>query len=377
MTVTTDELMKVLEKVKDPEINRPITELNMVRDLTIDDAGQVEVQIALTIAGCPLQTQIEQDVHDQLMAVEGVTQVTVKMHTMTDEEREKLREKLMGARPVIPFTQPGNLTRVYAVTSGKGGVGKSSITANLAVGLANLGLEVGVLDCDIYGFSIPRMLGVEGEQPTPVGNMMMPPTAHGVKVISMGMFVPDGQPVVWRGPMLHRALEQFLSEVFWGDLDVLLLDLPPGTGDVAISVGQLLPNAEIIVVTTPQQAAAEVAERAGSIASGTNQKVVGVVENMSYLEGPGGSRMEIFGTGGGETVARRLAGILGYPVPLLAQIPLEIAYREASDNGEPIVGSEAAANGKSVAGAALRGLAAELKTRSESLKGHRLNVTVK
>lgn len=377
MAVTTDELRKILEGVIDPEIHRPITDLDMVRELSIDADGAVEVEIALTIPGCPMQSQIESDVRSTLEATPGVTSVNVTMRGMTEAEREALREKLMGERPAIPFTKPGNLTRVYAITSGKGGVGKSSITANLAVGLADLGLQVGVLDCDIYGFSIPRMLGIGDAQPTPVGNMMMPPSAHGVKAMSMGMFVPDGQPVVWRGPMLHRALEQFLAEAYWGDLDVLLLDLPPGTGDVAISVGQLLPNAEIIVVTTPQQAAAEVAERAGSIASVTNQKVVGVIENMSYLENPDGTRMEIFGSGGGETVARRLAAILGYPVPLLGQIPIEMAYREACDEGNPLVNSDTAKDGSSVAGAALREIAAGLKTRSESLKGHRLNITVK
>ena len=377
MAVTTDELRKVLEKVKDPEINRPITDLDMVRNISVDADGAVEVEIALTIAGCPMQSQIERDVYAALAAVDGVTSVNVIMRGMSEAERGALKERLMGERPVIPFSQPGNLTRVYAITSGKGGVGKSSITANLAVALADLGLQVGVLDCDIYGFSIPRMLGIGDAQPTPVGNMMMPPVAHGVKAISMGMFVPDGQPVVWRGPMLHRALEQFLSETYWGDLDVLLLDLPPGTGDVAVSVGQLLPTAEIIVVTTPQQAAAEVAERAGSIGSVTNQKVAGVIENMSYLQGPDGTRMEIFGSGGGETVARRLATLLGYPVPLLGQIPMEQAYREASDSGTPIVLSPDAKDGSSLAGAALRGIATELKTRSQSLKGHRLNLMVK
>lgn len=377
MAVTTDELTKILETIIDPEIHRPITELDMVRNLSVDTAGSVEVEIALTIAGCPLQNEIETKVHDALSAVEGVTSVKVTMRSMTDKERETLREKLMGQRPEIPFTKPGNLTRVYAITSGKGGVGKSSITANLAVGLAELGLQVGVLDCDIYGFSIPRMLGIGDAKPTPVGNMMMPPQSHGVKAMSMGMFVPDGQPVVWRGPMLHRALEQFLAEAYWGDLDVLLLDLPPGTGDVAISIGQLLPNAEIIVVTTPQQAAAEVAQRAGSIASVTHQKVVGVIENMSYIQNPDGTRVEIFGSGGGETVARRLATLLGYPVPLLGQIPLEMAYRQGCDDGDPIIGSPAAKDGSSLAGAALRGIAQELKTRSQSLKGHRLNLMVK
>ncbi|MDY6077157.1 Mrp/NBP35 family ATP-binding protein [Mobiluncus sp.] len=374
---TTDELMKALEKVIDPEIRRSITDLDMVQELKIDESGHVFVRIALTIAGCPLQAQIEQDAKARLAEVPGVTSVEVEMGVMSREELDRVKEKLLGARPVIPFTQPDSLTRVYAITSGKGGVGKSSVTANLAAAMADSGLKVAVLDCDIYGFSIPRMLGLEDAAPTPVGDMMMPPTAHGVKVISMGMFVPDGQPVVWRGPMLHRALEQFLSETFWGDLDVLLLDLPPGTGDVAISVAQLLPNSEIVVVTTPQLAAAEVAERAGSIASGTNQKVVGVIENMSYLTGPDGSRIEVFGTGGGEQVASRLSQILGYEVPLLAQIPLEVAYREASDGGEPLSTSESAKNGQSVAGAALRSAAATLSKRARSLKGHRLNVTVK
>ncbi len=369
--------MKALEKVIDPEIRRSITDLDMVQELKIDDSGHVFARIALTIAGCPLQAQIEQDAKARLAEVPGVTSVEVEMGVMSREELDRVKEKLLGARPVIPFTQPDSLTRVYAITSGKGGVGKSSVTANLAAAMADSGLKVAVLDCDIYGFSIPRMLGLEDAAPTPVGDMMMPPTAHGVKVISMGMFVPDGQPVVWRGPMLHRALEQFLSETFWGDLDVLLLDLPPGTGDVAISVAQLLPNSEIVVVTTPQLAAAEVAERAGSIASGTNQKVVGVIENMSYLTGPDGSRIEVFGTGGGEQVASRLSQILGYEVPLLAQIPLEVAYREASDGGEPLSTSEAAKNGQSVAGAALRSAAATLSKRARSLKGHRLNVTVK
>ena len=374
---TTDELMKALEKVIDPEIRRSITDLDMVQELKIDESGHVFARIALTIAGCPLQAQIDQDAKARLAEVPGVTSVEVEMGVMSREELDRVKEKLLGARPVIPFTQPDSLTRVYAITSGKGGVGKSSVTANLAAAMADSGLKVAVLDCDIYGFSIPRMLGLDDATPTPVGDMMMPPTAHGVKVISMGMFVPDGQPVVWRGPMLHRALEQFLSETFWGDLDVLLLDLPPGTGDVAISVAQLLPNSEIIVVTTPQLAAAEVAERAGSIASSTNQKVVGVIENMSYLTGPDGSRIEVFGTGGGEQVASRLSQILGYEVPLLAQIPLEVAYREASDGGEPLSISEAAKNGQSVAGAALRSAATTLSKRAHSLKGHRLNVTVK
>ena len=372
------ELFKALETVIDPEIHRPITELDMVRSMQISPQGHVDLEIALTIPGCPMQNRIEADATQALLQLDGVETVAITMGAMTDQERTALREKLQGARPVIPFTQPGNLTRVFAVTSGKGGVGKSSITANLATALAQQGLQVGVLDCDIYGFSIPRMLGVADAQPTPVENMLIPPTsADGVKVISIGMFVPDGQPIIWRGPMLHRSIEQFLSEVFWGDLDVLLLDMPPGTGDVAISVAQLLPHSEILVVTTPQLTAAEVAERAGSIAAQTNQKVVGVIENMSYITAPDSTRIEMFGSGGGETVAKRLTNILGYPVPLLAQVPMEEEYRKSADGGCPIAGKDVAKNGQSVAGAALRELASQLGKRAKSLVGQRLNVLVK
>lgn len=250
-------------------------------------------------------------------------------------------------------------------------MGKSSVTANLAVALAAQGLEVGVVDADIYGFSIPRMLGVD-RQPTRVDNMLLPPIAHGVKVVSIGMFVPPGQPVVWRGPMLHRALQQFLADVFWGDLDVLLLDLPPGTGDIAISVAQLLPGSEIVVVTTPQVAAAEVAERAGSVATQTQQGVVGVVENMSWLEQPDGSRLEVFGAGGGERVAANLSRATGTTVPLLGQVPLDVSLREAGDGGTPVVLSDPG----SPAAAALRDVAAGLARRPRGLAGRSLGVTV-
>jgi ATP-binding protein involved in chromosome partitioning len=273
--------------------------------------------------------------------------------------------------PEIPFAKPESLTRVYAIASGKGGVGKSSVTANLAVALAAEGLEVGVVDADIYGFSIPRMLGVD-RQPTRVDNMLLPPIAHGVKVVSIGMFVPPGQPVVWRGPMLHRALQQFLADVFWGDLDVLLLDLPPGTGDIAISVAQLLPGSEIVVVTTPQVAAAEVAERAGSVATQTQQGVVGVVENMSWLEQPDGSRLEVFGSGGGERVAANLSRATGTTVPLLGQVPLDVSLREAGDGGTPVV----LADPGSPAAAALRDVALGLARRPRGLAGRSLGVTV-
>ena len=293
MTLPTQEAIEAaLERVIDPEIRRPVTQLGMVRSIDIADDGAVTIGLNLTVAGCPLKDTLTADTQREVGAVAGVTSVKVELGVMNDEERAALRTKLRGgvAEPEIPFTKPGSLTRVYAVTSGKGGVGKSSVTANLAAAMAAQGLNVGVVDADIYGFSIPRMLGVD-HVPTQLDGMIVPPVSHGVKVISIGMFVGEHQPVVWRGPMLHRAVQQFLTDVFWGDLDVLLLDLPPGTGDVTISVAQLLPNAEILVVTTPQAAAAEVAERTGLIASQTKQKVVGVIENMSYIEQPDGTTL--------------------------------------------------------------------------------------
>ncbi len=369
---TRDALLDALSQVQDPEIHRPLTELGMVGDLAVDDSGAVSVTILLTVSGCPMKSTLERDTRAALSGVEGVTSVEVTLGVMSDEQRAALRQHLRGgqAEREVPFARSDSLTRVYAVASGKGGVGKSSVTSNLAVALAEEGLRVGVVDADIYGFSIPRMLGVD-RAPTQVDDMLMPPEAKGVRVISVGMFVPGNQPVVWRGPMLHRALQQFLSDVFWGDLDVLLLDLPPGTGDVAISVAQLIPGAEIIVVTTPQQAAAEVAERAGSIATQTRQRVVGVVENMSWLELPDGSRQEIFGSGGGERVAESLTRIMGAPVPLLGQIPLDVALREGSDAGEPVVTSAPT----SPAAVALRGIARQLATRQRGLAGRKLSLT--
>ena len=302
---SADLIQTALSTVLDPEIRRPITDLGMVRSVDVADDGAVSVGIDLTTAGCPLKATITNDVTEAVSKVEGVTSVDVVMGVMSEEQRTELRTMLRGGapEPVIPFSQPGNLTRVYCVTSGKGGVGKSSVTANLAASMAAEGLKVGVVDADIYGFSIPRMLGVQ-HPPTQVDDMILPPVAHDVKVISIGFFAPPGAPIVWRGPMLHRALQQFLSEVYWGDLDVLLLDLPPGTGDIAISVAQFLPGSEIIVVTTPQIAAAEVAERTGLFSNQTDQRVVGVVENMSWLEQPDGERLEIFGSGGGQAVDR-------------------------------------------------------------------------
>src|ERR1700683_1530931 len=296
-----EQVSKALEGVQDPEIHRPITELGMVKDIAIAADGAVRVQVWLTVAGCPLRETITREVTAAVGKVAGVSSVGVELDVMSEEQRRALQTQLRGGRaePQIPFAQPASLTRVYAVASGKGGVGKSSVTVNLAVALAARGHKVGVVDADIYGPSVPRMLGVTG-RPTPVENMIMPPSAHDVKVISIGMFTKGNPPVVWRGPMLHRALQQFLADVYWGDLDVLLLDLPPGTGDVAISVGQMLPSAELLVVTTPQLAAAEVAERAGAIATQTHQRIAGGIENMSYLVcAHCGEQTEIFGSRGG------------------------------------------------------------------------------
>jgi ATP-binding protein involved in chromosome partitioning len=369
---TLDAVRAALDGVRDPEIRRPITELDMVKSVDVSGDGAVDVAVYLTVAGCPMRETITRDVRAAVGAVPGVTQVRVELDVMSVEQRAHLTSKLRGGQVEreIPFARAGSLTRVYAVASGKGGVGKSSVTVNLAVAMAADGLRVGVVDADVYGFSVPRMLGVH-QTPTRVDDMILPPVAHDVKVISIGMFVPGNQPVVWRGPMLHRALQQFLSEVFFGDLDVLLLDLPPGTGDIAISVAQLLPSAEVLVVTTPQAAAAEVAERAGAIALQTHQQVVGVVENMSWLELPDGSRMELFGAGGGARVAERLGRAIGAPVPLLGQIPLDVALRESGDAGTPVVLSRP----DSPAAEALRGIARRLSHRARGLAGRSLGLT--
>lgn len=284
-----------LGKVIDPELRRPITELGMVKSIDTGPDGSVHVEIYLTIAGCPKKSEITERVTRAVADVPGTSAVRVSLDVMSDEQRTELRKQLRGdtREPVIPFAQPDSLTRVYAVASGKGGVGKSTVTVNLAAAMAVRGLSIGVLDADIHGHSIPRMMGTT-DRPTQVESMILPPIAHQVKVISIAQFTQGNTPVVWRGPMLHRALQQFLADVYWGDLDVLLLDLPPGTGDVAISVAQLIPNAELLVVTTPQLAAAEVAERAGSIALQTRQRIVGVVENMSGLTLPDGTTMQVF-----------------------------------------------------------------------------------
>ncbi|MCW2525466.1 MAG: sodium:proton antiporter [Pseudonocardiales bacterium] len=361
-----------LATVYDPEIGKPIDELNMIDSVAVDADGVCTVRVLLTVAGCPMKAKLTADVSAAVSAVPGVTGVKVDLGVMSDEQRAALGTQLRGGQPQadIPFAQPGSRTRVYAVASGKGGVGKSSVTVNLAVALAAKGLSVGVLDADIYGFSIPRMLGVDAK-PTQVEKMIMPPSSHGVKVISIGMFTPGNTAVVWRGPMLHRALQQFLADVFWGDLDVLLVDLPPGTGDIAISIAQLVPSAELLIVTTPQLAAREVAERAGSIALQTHQQIVGIVENMSWLELPDGSRMDVFGSGGGAAAAESLTKIIGAKVPLLGQIPLDTKLREGGDAGWPIMITDP----DSAAAQALSRVADVLAKRQGSLLGRSLGLS--
>jgi ATP-binding protein involved in chromosome partitioning len=371
--LTIEKVTAALSTVNDPEIRRPITDLDMVKSVDIASDGTVLVGIYLTVAGCPLRDKITKDVTAAVSQLPGVSAVRVDLDVMSDEQRKGLQQKLRGGEPAkeIPFAKPNSLTKVYAVASGKGGVGKSSITVNLAAAVAASGLKVGVVDADIYGHSVPRMLGVTGS-PTKVEDMIMPPSAHDVKVISVGMFTPGNSPVVWRGPMLHRALQQFLSDVYWGDLDVLLMDLPPGTGDIAISVAQLLPSAEILVVTTPQQAAAEVAERAGAIAAQTHQQVAGVIENMSYLPCPHcGEHTEVFGSGGGQHVADALTTTLGARVPLLGQVPIDLRLREGGDNGEPLVLSDPDAP----AAKELRTIADKLASRSRGLLGRQLGIS--
>jgi ATP-binding protein involved in chromosome partitioning len=369
---SVDAVRAALDGVHDPEINRPITELGMVKDVTVAGDGTVSVAVWLTVAGCPMRDTITSRITTAVSAVPGVRNVGVALDVMSDAQRTALRRQLRGTaeEPRIPFAEPGSLTRVYCIASGKGGVGKSSVTVNLAAAMADRGLSVGVVDADIYGHSVPGMLGTTA-RPTQVEKMIMPPTAHGVKVISIGMFTKDNTPVVWRGPMLHRALQQFLADVFWGDLDVLLLDLPPGTGDIAISVAQLMPSAEILVVTTPQRAAAEVAQRAGAIALQTRQRLIGVVENMSWLEMPDGSRNHLFGSGGGQEVADSLSRSLGSEVPLLGQVPLDPRLRETGDAGTPLVLTDPT----SPAAVVLRGIADRLATRSRGLAGRLLSVS--
>jgi ATP-binding protein involved in chromosome partitioning len=370
---TAEQVTAALAGVNDPEIRRPITELGMVKSVDVGAGGKVRVEVYLTVSGCPLRETIIRDVTAAVAAVPGVAGVDVHLDVMSDEQRRELQGRLRGGRTerAIPFAEPSSLTRVLAVASGKGGVGKSSVTVNLAASLAAAGQKVGVLDADIYGHSIPRMLGVTG-QPTQVEQMMMPPSGHGVKVISIGMFTTGNTPVVWRGPMLHRAVQQFLADVYWGDLDVLLMDLPPGTGDVAISVAQLVPTAELVVVTTPQLASSEVAERAGAIAVQTHQRIAGVIENMSGLPCPHcGEMLDVFGAGGGQAVANALTRITGAHVPVLAQVPIDPRLRQGGDDGRPLVLSDPEAP----AARQLAAVAEALASKSRGLAGRRLGLT--
>lgn len=372
-------VLEALSHVNDPEIRRPITELGMVESVRVTNAGVATVTVLLTVSSCPMRETLQTEVEGAVDAVEGITATIVHLGVMNDEQRATLRTELRGGQPEreIPFARPDNLTRVIAVASGKGGVGKSSVTVNLAMALQALGKKVGVLDADIYGHSIPDMLGIGDARPTPVDDMIMPVPALGLKVISVGMLKPSrDQIVAWRGPILDRALTQLLSDVYWGDLDYLILDLPPGTGDVAISLGQKLPNSQVLVVTTPQVAAAEVAERAGTMAAIMEQKVIGVVENMSFLEVecPHCHEMhqvKIFGDGGGRAVATTLTDRLGYEVPLLAQIPLQQDFREGGDIGAPLVTTDPG----SPASVALQQLARTLAEQKRDIEGMRIGLT--
>ncbi|MCW2794754.1 Mrp/NBP35 family ATP-binding protein [Nocardioides sp.] len=376
------EIWAALATVNDPEIKRPITDLGMVDSVGIDDAGVVRLTVLLTVAGCPLKDTITRDVNAAVRQVPGVTGVELELGVMSADQRSGLQATLRGGQAAreIPFAQPGSLTKVFAIASGKGGVGKSSVTVNLALAMAKQGLKVGIVDADIYGHSVPAMLGIADSRPTQVEDLIMPvPTSSGVSVISIGMLKPSREQVVaWRGPMLDRALVQMLADVYWGDLDVLLLDLPPGTGDVAISLGQHLPGAEVVVVTTPQEAAAEVAERAGTMASMMHQRVVGVVENMSFLVCPhcadSGSpehKLEIFGSGGGDRVAATLSQRFGYDVPVLGRVPLDVSLREGGDVGKPIVDADPTAP----AAVVLSGIADTLCGRGRGLAGLQLGLT--
>jgi ATP-binding protein involved in chromosome partitioning len=373
---TEQSVLLALARVIDPEIRRPITELDMIGGVSVVD-GVATVALKLTIVGCPAADRIESDVIAAAASVAGVSRVVVDVGVMTREERDALTLKLRGGRARGTQFGPESLTRIYAITSGKGGVGKSSVTANLGVALAARGLRVGILDADVFGFSIPGILGIAGSKPTQVGEMMLPPIAYDVKVISIGMFVPSrasgtgNTAVSWRGPLLHRTIQQFLGDVHFGDLDVLLLDLPPGTGDVAISIGQLLPQAEVIVVTTPQPAAAEVAERSALVARQTGQRVIGVIENMAGLAQPDGTVLPLFGEGGGAEVAARL-DTPDEPVPLLASIPLSVALRSGGDAGVPVV----LAHPTDPAAVQLLAVAEFLATRSRGLAGRRLGLSL-
>ncbi len=367
------EINKALATVSDPELHRPLPELGMVESVEFE-GGIASIKILLTISGCPMRDRLEKDVRAAVLGVAGVEDIRLEFGVMNETQRDNVKKLLRGGREkFIPFAQPDSLTRVWGISSGKGGVGKSSVTVNLAAALAQRGFKVGVLDADVYGHSIPRLFGIEGQRPTAIDQTFIPVEVRGIKVVSIEMFKPDrADPVAYRGPLLHRVLEQLLSDAYWGDLDFLLLDLPPGTGDIAISLGQLIPASEIIVVTTPQVAAAEVAERAGRIAHQLKQHIVGVIENMSaYEDSLTGAKVALFGEGGGAETARRLSTLVGADVPLVAQIPFDQELREGGDEGLPIVWR----NPESTAAQEFFEVVDQLAPRKKSLLGVRLGVS--
>ncbi len=362
--LSDDDIHAALATVIDPELRRPLTELDMVDSVFADDET-VRAAIALTIVGCPASDRIERDVRDALTTIAGERQVEVELAVMDAERRGRLIERLRGSKTPQMVFGPDSLTRIVAITSGKGGVGKSTVTANLAALAASKGLRVGVIDADVFGFSIPQLFGVAGEKPTRLDDMILPPIGHDVKLMSIGMFVEADTPVSWRGPMLHRTVNQFLTDVYYGDLDLLFVDLPPGTGDVAISLGQLLPHSDVVVVTTPQPSASDVAIRSGLVARQTGQRVVGVIETMSAGSLPGGQAIDLFGSGGGAEVASKL------DVPVLGSIPLSIPLRESGDEGQPVVLSHP----DDPASAAFREVLTALDTTRESRVGTPLPVS--
>lgn len=367
------EIHAALATVSDPELHRPLPDLGMVESV-IFDGGIASIKILLTISGCPMRDRLERDVKAAVEKVSEVEDIHLEFGVMNETQRDNVKKLLRGGREkFIPFAQPDSLTRVWGISSGKGGVGKSSVTVNLAAALSERGFKVGVLDADVYGHSIPRLFGIEGQRPTAIDQTFIPVEVRGIKVVSIEMFKPDrADPVAYRGPLLHRVLEQLLSDAYWGDLDFLLLDLPPGTGDIAISLGQLIPASEIIVVTTPQVAAAEVAERAGRIAHQLKQHIVGVIENMSaYEDSATGAKIALFGEGGGAETSRRLSTLVGAEVPLVAQIPFDQELREGGDEGAPIVWR----NPDSSAAQGFFGVIDKLAPRKKSLLGVRLGVS--
>ena len=367
-------ISEALATVSDPELHRPLPDLGMVEEVLFAE-GTAKLKILLTISGCPMRDRLQKDITEAVTRVPHVSNVEIEFGVMNESQRDNVKKLLRGGREkFIPFAQADSLTRVWGISSGKGGVGKSSVTVNLAAALSARGFKVGVLDADVYGHSIPRLFGIEGQRPTAIDQTFIPVEVRGIKVVSIEMFKPDrADPVAYRGPLLHRVLEQLLSDAYWGDLDFLLLDLPPGTGDIAISLGQLIPASEIIVVTTPQIAAAEVAERAGRIAHQLKQHIIGVVENMSaFIDETSKKEVALFGTGGGEETARRLSVLVGSDVPLVGKIPFDIELRQGGDSGAPIVWEKP----DSQAAQQFFSIVDQLAPRKKSLLGVRLGVTI-